>query len=227
MTQGLASTTPTPAAGEELQARLRQGFAVAGMPVDQGQLTQLAQLLTLLRQWSRRVNLTGLRTDADLVTKHVLDSAAVMPWVTGREIADLGTGAGFPGLVLAILAPGRRFTLIDSVAKKTAFVRAAVASLGLAGVEVVTARMESLPPTRRFDTVVSRAVASLDRLAALGMPYLRPGGRLVAMKGKLEPEEVQAVARSVRIKQISPVSVPGLPAVRQVVIMSALRERAG
>ena len=145
---------------------------------------KLLRLLDELEQWTRAFNLTGIGTRAVMVATHLLDSLAASSALAGTRIADLGTGAGFPGLPLAIARPQLQFTLIDATAKKVRFVAHAARALGLANVEAVQARAESMQPLPPFDTVIARAVAPLAKLAALARPLSRPGTRLLALKGE-------------------------------------------
>ena len=141
--------------------RLVHDAAALGMALTEHDAARLRQLLEELAHWNRQFNLTALTDLESMVTHHVLDSLAVHRYLHGASIADVGTGAGFPGLPLALVNPERRFTLIDSNGKKIRFVSHAVRTLGLVNVEPLHARAETLRPERPFDTVVARAFAPL------------------------------------------------------------------
>lgn len=184
----------TPAPDEaELRARLDQGLAHLGLDPDPAERERLLALVALLAHWSRAYNLTAVREPIEMVARHLLDSLVVSAYLHGNSVLDLGTGAGLPGLPLAITQPGRAFVLLDSSGKKTRFVRQAVAQLALTNVEVVQARFESYRPGRKFATILSRAVAALAVLAEAAEPLLEPSGRLLVMKGRRPSDELAAL----------------------------------
>jgi 16S rRNA (guanine527-N7)-methyltransferase len=192
-----------------------------GVTLDAEMATKLLRLLDELEQWNRAYNLTSIETRAAMITTHLLDSLAASPELAGAHIADLGTGAGFPGLPLAIARPELRFTLIDATAKKVRFVAHAARALGLGNVEAVQARAESMQPAAPFDTVTARAVAPLGTLAALARPLSRPGTRLVALKGKRPTAELAAIPDDWELKGVREVAVPTLGAERCLVTLIA------
>lgn len=137
--------------------------------------------LELLERWNRVYNLTGVRDPAEIVDRHVVESLALRPWLRGERIADVGTGAGLPGMPLAIAEPERRFTLIDTRAKRIRFLRHAVAELKLTNVELVQGRAEDLRPVHPFATVLARAVAPPAELLAICRPLTAPGSILLLL----------------------------------------------
>jgi 16S rRNA (guanine527-N7)-methyltransferase len=147
-------------------------------------------LLRLLYTWNRTFNLTALRTPAEMVTGHLLDSLAVLPHLPPGALLDVGTGAGFPGLPLAIARPDARHVLLDSNLKKTRFVQHAALELGLANVEVIRARAEDFRPQAPFPVVMARAFAPLPRLLRLLGHLCAPGGRVLALKGPAAEAEL-------------------------------------
>ena len=202
-------------------AALRGWAQQLGVILDAEMAGKLLRLLDELERWNRAFNLTGIETQAAMVATHLLDSLAASSDLAGARIADLGTGAGFPGLPLAIAHPERQFTLIDGTAKKVRFVSHAVRTLGLSNVEPMHARAESMPPTEPFDTVIARAVAPLPKLAALARALSRPGTRLLALKGKRPTAELAALPPDWELLGVRELSVPGLDAERCLVTLSA------
>jgi 16S rRNA (guanine527-N7)-methyltransferase len=165
----------------------------------------------LLERWNRKVNLTAVRDRDAMVTVHILDSLAARPLLHGTTVLDIGTGAGFPGLPLAIVGPDRRFVLLDSINKKIQFVQHAAAVLGLTNVEAVKARAEDYAPGYRFDTVIARAVASLPQLLELAGHHVGEGGVFIALKGRYPAEELRQIPGGWDYT-IEELSVPGLDA---------------
>lgn len=176
-----------------LEDDIRTGAGSLGQALTADQVDKLVRLLRALEHWNRRINLTAIRDIGDMVQGHVLDSLAVRPHVRGETVLDVGTGAGFPGLPLAIVEPDLRFTLLDSNGKKVRFVRQMIGELGLDNVEVVKARAEDYAPGARFDTVIARALATVPRLVELTGHLVGEDGQLLAMKGKYPAEELEAI----------------------------------
>lgn len=208
----------------ELTAALETGAAGLGLALNAGQQDALLALLVELQDWNSRFNLTAIRDPAEMVSKHLLDSLSIQPWLHGRRVADVGTGAGFPGLPLAVVNPGREFVLIESTGKKARFVEHAAAKLGLANVEVANARAEALRPERLFDTVVCRAVGKVADFIRVAGHLCAPGGRLLAMKGQHPQAEVEPLPRGWRLIGIHPLQVPGLEAARHLVELARGRD---
>jgi 16S rRNA (guanine527-N7)-methyltransferase len=181
---------------------------------------RLLQLLEELARWSRRFNLTAIRHGPDMVTHHLLDSLAVSRYLQGDTVADVGTGAGFPGLPLALVNPERRFTLIDSNGKKIRFVSHALRTLGLVNVEVLQARVEALRPDRPFDTVVARAFAPLPEMLELIAPLCGPHTRVLALKGRRPAQEIAALPAGWQAQSL-PLTIPGLGEERCVIVLNA------
>lgn len=176
-----------------LRARLDAGLAAMGgdgAGLDDAVRARLVDYVRLLAHWNRAFNLTAVRDPAAMVPRHLLDSLAVLPWVIQGPVLDLGTGAGLPGVPLAIARPGLAFTLLDSNGKKTRFVQQAVLELGLTNVEVVQERLETYRPARKFATIVARALASLPQLIAGAQSHAASDGRLLALKGRLSEDEL-------------------------------------
>jgi 16S rRNA (guanine527-N7)-methyltransferase len=181
-----------------------------------------ARLLTLLEElahWNRSYNLTAITKPADMVTHHLLDSLAIHPDLEGMRIADAGTGAGFPGLPLAVCNPQRHFTLIDATAKKIRFVEHAAQRLALTNVHAVHARVETLRPDVPFDTVVARAFAPLPRLLAKVTTLCGANTRVLAMKGRWPQQELAALEPPWHVVASRELTVPGLAASRCVIVL--------
>jgi 16S rRNA (guanine527-N7)-methyltransferase len=203
--------------------RLVHDAAALGVALSEHDAARLRQLLEELSRWNNRFNLTGITDIESMVTHHLLDSLAVHRYLHGQSIADVGTGAGFPGLPLALVNPERRFTLIDSNGKKIRFVAHAARTLGLMNVEPLQARVETLRPERPFDTVLARAFAPLPELLEAVAPLCGSDTRVLAMKGKLPQTELEGLPPRWRVAESHTLSVPGLAEARcLIVLMSGL-----
>ena len=196
---------------------LDEGAARLGVDLTAGQRRALLAHLDLVDEWNTRFNLTAIRDREQQIAKHVLDSLTVRPWLRGPRIADIGSGAGFPGIPLAIVEPERRFALIESTGKKCRFLETVRDSLGLANVDVIQARAEVYKPEARYDTVVARAVGPLADIARFAGPLLAGGGRLLAMKGRHPGEELAARLNGWKVVAVHPLRVPGLEDERHLV----------
>jgi 16S rRNA (guanine527-N7)-methyltransferase len=185
----------------------------------QADAARLLALIDELARWNELYNLTGIKTQAQMITHHLLDSLAVNADLAGERIADVGTGAGFPGLPLAVVNPRRQFTLIDSTAKKIRFVSRAAELLRLSNVTAVHARAEGLGPPKPFDTVVARALAPLPRLLETVTPLCGSHTRVLAMKGKWPAAEVAALPAPWRVGASRELTIPGLDAARCVIVL--------
>ncbi len=188
-------------------SQLDRGLARLGLTLDERQREHLLAYLALLLKWNQVYNLSAVRDPREMVARHLLDSLAVAPHLHGERIGDLGTGAGLPGIPLAIAEPARHFTLIDSNGKKTRFVQQAVIELTLTNVEVVHARAEQFRAEPGLDTVTARAFAALRTLWDLSRPLCRAGGCLLAMKAAAPEKELADLGAPARIIRLA---VPGV-----------------
>ncbi len=198
---------------------LAGGLEALGQSLDERQAGAMLRLLDELERWNRKFNLTAVRDRSEMLTLHILDSLAVRPWLRGDSILDIGTGAGFPGLPLAIAEPARHFVLLDGNNKKIQFVRHAAMALGLDNVAAVKARAEDYAPGERFDTVTARAVAELEALVGVAGHLVREDGVFVALKGRYPAEELDQLPDDWEAS-VHALAVPGLDAgSRHVVLM--------
>ena len=206
---------------------LLDGARALALELDEAQLAKLVAHLDLLDDWNARMNLTAIRDRPSQLTKHLLDSLAVQPYLVGQRIADVGSGAGFPGIPLAIVEPGRQFALIESTGKKCRFLEHVRDTLGLANVEVVQSRAESYRPEVRFDTVLARAVGPLADLVKVAGSLVVGGGRLLAMKGRYPADELAAHLKGWKVAAVHPLTVPGLAEERHLVELCRSHDRVG
>ncbi len=201
-----------------LDRQLRTGIDALELALPDAAPARLLDYLELLARWNRSFNLTAVRDPAAMVVRHLLDSLAVLPYLAGARACDLGSGAGLPGIVLAIADPAREWLVVDANGKKARFLRAAVRELGLANVHVAQQRVQEVEG--RFDTVTARAFAALPDMLAWGGHLLAPDGRWLAMKGQLAPDELAALPPGFQIQSTPALTVPGLDAERHLVILA-------
>jgi len=193
-----------------VQDRLRRGCEALGLALNAGQLGQLLDYLELLLKWNRAYNLTAVRAPGAMVTRHLLDSLAIAPYLPEGAVLDVGTGAGLPGVPLAILHPGRGFSLLDSNGKKTRFLFQVKTALCLDNMAIHHARVESFRPPAPFDTVLSRAFASLADMVSGCGHLLAPDGRFLAMKGTYPSAELAELVPPWKLIAAHELVVPGL-----------------
>jgi 16S rRNA (guanine527-N7)-methyltransferase len=203
----------------DLVEQLQRDAATLGVSLGASDATRLIRLIEELERWNRSYNLTAVADVPQMLTHHLLDSLAINPDLVGERIADAGTGAGFPGLPLALVNPGRKFTLIDSTAKKLRFVTHAAQLLELTNVTALHARVEALRAGQPFDTVVARALAPLPELLKSVRPLCGPDTRVLAMKGRRPEAELAAVKPPWRILGERALEVPGLGKARCVITL--------
>ena len=202
---------------ELLRQRLDAGLSALGIALDEAAIARLLDYVDLLERWNAAYNLTAVRDPAEMVTRHLVDSLAILPYVSGTTLADLGSGAGLPGIPLAIAAPEREVLLVDSNGKKARFLREAVRKLALAKARVAESRVEHVEGT--FDCITARAFASLADMLAWGGHLLAPRGRWLALKGRSPDDELAAVPAAFEVEKTVSLNVPGLDAERHLVIL--------
>ncbi len=197
--------------------RLTQGLDALDLALPEAVQTQLLAFRDLLARWNRTYNLTAVRDPAQMVVRHLFDSLAVAPYLQGERILDVGTGAGLPGVPLALAQPQRHFVLLDSQAKRARFLHQVVIALGIANIEVVQARVEDYQPDRPFDTIVSRAFSRIADFVQLAGRHCADFGVLLAMKGVQNEVELSCVSEPWRVAEIIRLEVPGLAGERHLI----------
>lgn len=203
-----------------LKIQLESRIKSLNIILDKPKINQLVEYIFLLEKWNKVYNLTAIRNVNQMMTYHLLDSLSIVPWISGcSHILDVGSGAGLPGLVIAVSCPDMVVEMVDTVSKKTAFIRQAAIELGLNNVEVHTGRVESLPMTGTFDGIISRAFSSLSDFVASSSYLLTEKGHLYAMKGLIPEDEISNLDKQWTITEIVPLAVPGLNAQRHLVII--------
>lgn len=207
---------------ESLTGSIRDGLRQLGIPPDDRLIDNLVAYLQLLAEWNKAYNLTGIRDYPRMISHHLLDSLSVLPYLHGRECMDMGTGAGLPGMILAMAEPHRHWFLLDSNRKKIRFVKQVQLELGIANVDAICRRVESWQPPRPLATITSRAFAGLDRIVGQARHLMTPGTRLLAMKGADCANEVQSLNRDTLDVQIHSLYVPGISESRSLVEIRAL-----
>lgn len=218
---------------------MRAAAAAYGLELTEGQLAQFVRYEELLLEWNGRMNLTAITEPREIAVKHMVDSLSAWDeelFRPGTRLLDVGTGAGFPGLPLAIFAPGLRVTLMDSLAKRVGFLQTAVAELGLEAVECVHARAEEAARRKeyreQYDLVISRAVARLPVLAEYALPFVKKGGFFLALKGAAWQEEMAEARRAVALlgggePGAREIRLPGLEDRRAIIMISKAKPTPG
>ena len=205
---------------EDCRKMLVSGLEALNLSLSDHQIEQLLDFIKLIEKWNKAYNLTAIRDSAAMVHLHLLDSLAIVPFIAGQRVIDIGTGAGLPGLVLAIYFPEIEFMLLDSNAKKTRFVQQAILELKLNNVSVCHNRVEQYHPEKPFDTVITRAFAGLSDIVDLTAHLLSKDGVLLAMKGQA-PDIPKLKSATM---ELIPISVPGISAERCLVRIQLIKE---
>jgi 16S rRNA (guanine527-N7)-methyltransferase len=204
-------------AREALKTQLERGIATLGVTLPEGSVERLLDYRDLLERWNSAYNLTAIRDGREMVARHLLDSLAILPYVHGRSLADLGTGPGLPGIPLAIAEPAREVLMVDSNGKKVRFLREAIRSLKLGNAKALQSRVEDVEGT--FECITARAFASLADMLGWGGHLLAPDGIWLAMKGKHPAEELDGVPEGFRVEAIHALTVPGVEGERHLVVI--------
>jgi len=198
---------------------LINGLASLNLAIDEDKISRLLSFIKLIEKWNKAYNLTAIRDREEMVRLHLLDSLAILPYIEGERVIDIGTGAGLPGIPLAICLPETEFTLLDSNAKKTRFVQQAILELKLKNVAVCHQRVEQFHPEKKFNVVITRAFASLNQIVELTAHLLSKEGFLLAMKGQRPDAELEQISAN---KVVMPIAVPGIEAERCLVRIESL-----
>jgi 16S rRNA (guanine527-N7)-methyltransferase len=206
------------------QRQLADGLAEMELALDAATQAKLLAFLALLNKWNRAYNLTAVRDPGQMVSRQLLDSLSILPFVTTDHLLDVGAGGGLPGIPLAIVRPDSRFTLLDSNSKKTRFLTQCVLELGLKNVEVIHGRAEQCQPDQPFQQISSRAFTALDNLVAWCGDLLANDGEFLAMKGQFPDDEVSALPGHWQVLQRQSLSVPGADGDRHLLIVRRVTE---
>ena len=210
-----------------IERSILEGSERLGIQLVPEAAARLGGYLALLERWNHAYNLTAVRDPEAMVVRHVLDSLSILPWLAGPQVLDVGSGAGLPGIPLAIVRPDHRFCLVDSNGKRTRFLNQVVAELRLKNVGVARSRIEDYQPNTLFDSVVSRAFSTLADLVVDAGRLCAPAGRLLAMKGVFPDDELVRLPPGYAVIGVYPLRVPRLDAERHLVHLApapALRE---
>lgn len=211
-------------ADDKILQSLCNGLQALGLQTDTA--PQLAHYLSLLERWNTVYNLTAIQRIEDMVTRHIMDSLVIQNWLQGDRVLDVGSGAGLPGIPLALLNPERHFCLLDSNSKKTRFLNQTKIELRLTNVTVISSRIEQYQPQTPHTTVLSRAFASLADFIALAGPYCAAEGCLLALKGGYPKGELRALPEGYQLVAVHSLDVPGLDAERHLVHVAPAKEAA-
>jgi 16S rRNA (guanine527-N7)-methyltransferase len=204
----------------ELLEMLHQGLIEMGHPLDHRTESQLIRYISLIVQWNRVYNLTSIRDSDTMITRHLLDSLSILPYIEGNTILDVGTGAGLPGIPLAIAMPNCQFVLLDSNQKKIKFLQQICYQMRLRNVRIMHKRVEEYHTDPLFDSVISRAFNTLRDFVNLSQHLVKPGGQFLAMKGVYPLTELQEVTAPFKLIEVYPLKIPKLDAERHVVCLS-------
>lgn len=199
--------------------QLARGAKKMGVALSDQQAQQLLAYMALLNKWNKAYNLTAVRNPDEMVSRHLLDSLSILPFVSAGQWLDVGSGGGMPGVILAIMLPHSTFTLLDSNGKKTRFLTQVKLELGLDNLQVVNSRVEAFSPDHAFDGIVSRAFSSLADFTELTRHLSTPATRWLAMKGLYPDSELKALAEDFSVQQSLELSVPGCVASRHLLIL--------
>jgi len=201
---------------------LAGGIQQLGLVVEAEQQQKMMKYLGLLQKWNRVYNLTAIDKTELMVSHHLLDSLAVLPHLMAGRWLDVGSGAGLPGLVLALMRPDWEFELLDSNSKKCSFVQQAAIELNIKNIQVTCARVQDWKKAKKFDGIISRAFAGLEKFVVLTRHLLMPGGVWVAMKGMPPNQELQQLPAGIVLKRIISLQVPGVDGERCLVILEEI-----
>ncbi len=210
---------------ESLSASLAEGLDELSLSLPLETSQKLLEYVALLEKWNKVYNLTAVRKPALMISRHLLDSLVILPYLHGRRILDVGSGPGLPGIPLALASPEREFTLLDGNAKKTRFLNQVVAELGLKNVSVVHSRVEQFQSSSGFDTITARAFATMGELVRQARHLCRPDGLFLIMKGAYPVAELDDLPDGFELEQVHKLAVPGLDAERHLLLVRPVADR--
>ncbi len=203
-----------------IEQAITQGTQALGVDATETAVASLAAYVELLERWNRVYNLSAVRNPQEMVIRHILDSLSILPWVIGSKVLDVGSGAGLPGIPLAVMRPDWEFYLLDGNGKRTRFMQQSKVQLKLENIKVIRCRAEDYHPAHYFDSILSRAFASLSVMLSVAGRLCAPTGRLLAMKGELSEQELAELPAGYQLAGIYPLNVPSLDAQRHLVHLS-------
>lgn len=206
--------------------QLKRGLIALGLMLDRDAQQRLLDYIALIEKWNRVYNLTAIREPEKMVSHHLLDSLAVAPHLHAKRLLDVGSGAGLPGIPLALANPDMHVTLVDSNHKKAAFLNQAVMELKLKNAEVCSERVESWQTQDRFDVIISRAFADMGEFVRVTRHLLAPRGMFAAMKGLHPYEEIDKLPPDCKVQQVLPLAIPGLEGARHLVLIGQIEQAA-
>ncbi len=206
--------------------QLQRGLIALGLTLERDTQQRLLDYIALIEKWNRVYNLTAIREPEKMVSHHLLDSLAVAPHLHGKRLLDVGSGAGLPGIPLALANAQIYVTLLDSNHKKSAFLNQAVLELKLKNAEVCGERVESWQTQYKFDVIISRAFSDMGEFVRMTQHLLAPGGLFVAMKGLHPYEEIEKLPPDCSVRQVLPLAIPGLEGARHLVLIGREEQAA-
>ena len=209
-----------PVINAQLSALLAEGLKTAAVPMSASQQEKLLRYVVLLDKWNKTYNLTAVREPERMIGLHILDSLAVLPFIGATRVLDVGTGGGLPGIPLAIARPDLSITMLDSLQKKTTFVRQAIGELALKNARVVCERVEQFQTQKKFNIVISRAFAELGDFVKGAAHLVEEDGRMFAMKGVYPHDEIARLPETHRVEQVIELSVPQVEGGRHLVVLT-------
>lgn len=202
-----------------LESKLRQSVALFDFPVSETQQGLLLDYLSMIHKWNKAYNLTSVRDPEAMLTKHIVDSIAVKPYLSGTRFIDVGTGPGLPGIPLAIVQPDAHFTLLDSLGKRVRFMKQCAHELKMTNIFPIQSRVEDHSPENVYDGVISRAFASIKDMLHWCEHLVDSEGAYFALKGQLPSEELSQVPDKFTVSSVESLSVPGLEGQRHLVVI--------
>lgn len=199
---------------------LQNGAEVLDLSLDADKIASFIEYLALFHKWNKSYNLSAIRNPDEMPAKHILDSLSILPYIKGKRIADIGTGAGLPGVPLAICLPQSTFCLLDANGKKTRFLFQVKQSLNLSNIEIMNTRVENWQAEQKFDALLCRAYSSIPGIVESCSHLLASDGKIFAMKGLIPRDELREVEKSYIVDAIHKLNVPGVAGQRNLIVLA-------